>query len=492
MKKIIKNFNNFVKETIFKVQNKTNNNFKISGFNKYFIGFIALLFIYLFYLLIPLLYEKTWLKTNIKSKLFNEFKINLSTSAEISYRILPAPHFLIIDSKIHTVDNKKKSIAQIKNFKVFLHQGKFLNKDKMNITRLVIDGANFSLLRSDLNLLSDFKNKRFSNKKIKINNSNIFFKDNFGEIISIIKINESTAFFDNKKLLNFINLNGEVFNVPFNFNFQYQNDYIGYRKFDFSAKLLKLKISNESTLKKKLIYGQNNISFLNSTIHTKYNIKDKLIFFKSDNSRLNNSQINYDGVLSINPFDLNLNINLDNYKISKLFDINPILVEFINSGLLFNKNISLKSSIIINSNEKNEIFQNATINVNIINGKFNLNNSKFVNDSIGLLELSNSNLFFKNDNLILNTSVLLTVKNSDNLFSFLKTNKQARKEIKNILINLEYNFLKNDIKFNNVKINNSEVSSKFLNIIEGFSDNNLNNLNKSRQLLNELLNIYEG
>ena len=66
MKKIIKNFNNLIQRTIFKVQNKTNNNFNISSFNKYLISFIAVLFIYLFYLWIPLLYDKAWLQTNIE------------------------------------------------------------------------------------------------------------------------------------------------------------------------------------------------------------------------------------------------------------------------------------------------------------------------------------------------------------------------------------------------------------------------------------------
>ena len=73
MKQIIKKFNNLVEKTIFKVQNKTNNNFNISNFNKYLVIFIVSLFVYLFYLLIPILYDKTWVQTNIESKLFNEF-----------------------------------------------------------------------------------------------------------------------------------------------------------------------------------------------------------------------------------------------------------------------------------------------------------------------------------------------------------------------------------------------------------------------------------
>ena len=35
MQKIVKNFNNLIKKTIFKVENKTNDKFQISAFSKY-------------------------------------------------------------------------------------------------------------------------------------------------------------------------------------------------------------------------------------------------------------------------------------------------------------------------------------------------------------------------------------------------------------------------------------------------------------------------
>jgi len=490
MKKIIKNFNNLVQRTIFKVENKTNSNFNISNFNKYLITIIALLFITLFYLLIPILYDKTWIQSNIESKLLNEFKINLSTSADISYRILPTPHFLIKDSKILIDDGeKKKSIAEIKNFKVFLNQSNFFNKEKLNIKKVIINDANFTLLRSDLKIINNLSNKKFSKKEIQVNNSNIFFRNNLQEIIAIIKIDKGVVFFDDKKLFNFINLKGEIFNTPFNLLSEINSN--KYKKINFNVKKLKLNFLNESFMKNELITGVNNISFLNSTIITKYNIKDKLIIFKSDKSRFDNSQINYNGKLSINPFDLNLDIRLDNHKISKLFDINPILIEFIKSGLLFN-NISIKNSIIVTSNNTKELFQNAQINLNIVNDEFDLNNTIFTNNKIGSFELKNSNLSLINNNLILNTDIFFEIKNSDYLFSFLNTNKKSRKDIKNILVNLNYDYLSNQIKFNNIKIDNNDISDQFLNIIEGFNDNNLNNLLKSKRLINKLLSIYEG
>ena len=494
MKQIVKNFNNLVKKTIFKVQNKTNNNFKISSFNKRLITFIGLLFIYLFYLLIPLLYERNWIQTNIESKLLDEFKLNLSSSAEISYRILPAPHFLIKDSKI-LIDaaTTQKSIAEIKHLKVFINQGNLFNKKKLILKKIIISEANFSILRRDIKLLNNFKETQLSNKKIKIINSNIFFKDNLNEIISIVKIEKALLFFDYNKLLNLINLHGEVFNIPFILDFENQVNSTKNQKIYINVKDLRLNIFNESSkTNQNFITGKNIISFLNATINTKYEINKKLITFTSDSSRLSNSQLNYSGILSINPFDLNLNIELSNYKVSQLFDDNPILGEIIKSGLLFNDNISLNASLLVNSNTRKEIFQNAKINFNIVNGNIDFDNTKFVNNEIGSLELSSSNLSFKNNGLVLSSDILIDIENSDRLFSFLNTGRSSQKILKKILINLEYDILKNQIKFNDVKIDNKQVNEKLLKIFEQFGNNNLNNLNRSRRLINDLLKAYEG
>ena len=492
MKKIIKKFNDLIKSTIFKAKNKTNTNFKISNFNKHLITFISLLFFYIFYLLIPLLYDKTLVQSDIESKLLTKFKINLSTSADISYRILPAPHFLIKDSKILIdEDEKQKSIAIIKDLKVFISQGNFFNQKKMNLKEVIINDANFSFLASDFELLNNSRTNELSNDKIKINNSNIFFKDNLNNIISIIKIKKATLFFDNEKLINLLNLNGEVFNIPFIFDFNYQNNPFKNEEIKFKTKYLKLNFFNKSFKENdNFTDGKNVISFLNSTIRTTYNIENKKMDFMSNNSKINNTQIDYGGELSFNPFDLVMDINIENHKISKLFYINPVITEFVKSGLLFNENISLKISLITNSNKNNEIFQNAKINFRIMNGIIDLNNTRFTNHDIGSLELNNSNIFLENNRLVLNTNMFFEIKDSKKLFAFLNTNKSSRKNIKNILVNLSYDFLSNKIKFNDLKIDDKKVDDQLLSIIDQFSDNNFNNLNKSRLLLNRFFTAY--
>ena len=498
MKKIIQNFNNFVSRTIFKVQDKTNSNLKkskikISNFSKYFIILFTSVFIYLFYLLVPLLYDKNWVQNTIENKLINEFKLNLSSSADIIYRILPAPHFEIKDSKILVNEIKEsKSIAEIKDLKIFLSQKNFFDKEKMNIKKVVIKDANFSLIRNDLKMIDEFSNENFSDKTIKVSNSKIFFKDNSDQIITIIKIKKAHLFFDNEKLINFFELQGEIFAIPFIFDFSSQNESKILREINFKAKSLKLNISNQSIKdKNQSISGKNIISFINSSINSEYYIEDNLVFFKSGESKIKNLNPFYEGKLSINPFDLELDVDLGNFEILRLLNVNSILNEFIKSGLLSNDNISVKISAKAES-KLNRIFQNTEIKFNIVNGSINFNNTKLINDKIGSLLLKNSNLFVKDNKLFLNTDLLIEIKNSDNLFSFLNTSKKSRKPIKKVLVNLDFDFLSNQIKFNNVRVDDNKVDEQFLRIMTGFNDNNLNNITKGRRLINELLDIYEG
>jgi len=156
MKKIVKNFNNFIKSTIFKVENKTKDKFYISSFSKYIIAIIAILFIYIFYLLTPLLYDKNWVQNKIVTKLSDEFNINLSNSFDISYRILPKPHYLIKDTKT--------ALAEIKELNVYISQNNLFNEGSIRINEVVIEEANFSLLSNDLKLLYKDSENKFSKK----------------------------------------------------------------------------------------------------------------------------------------------------------------------------------------------------------------------------------------------------------------------------------------------------------------------------------------
>jgi hypothetical protein len=377
--------------------------------------------------------------------------------------------------------------------KIFINQNNFFDKNNLNISEVIIHGANFTYLKGDFKRLSENNKNRFSSKKIKIENSNILFKDNLSEIISIIKVSEATLFFDEKKLINLFNLKGEVFNISFTLDYKHLSNLSKSKRIEIEAKDLRLKIINEnSKIDENLIRGVNNVSILNLTINTKYDLVNQRIIFESNNSRIHNSKIDYNGQLSINPFDLNLKINLDGYKISNLFKSNSIINEIIKSQLLFNENININTLLNVKSDISDVIFREGKIKLNIINGKINFDKSIFISDNIGLLEISNSDLFLKNGKLILIANLSLDIIDTDKLFSFLNTNKRSRKNIKNVKVDIIYDFLSNQFEFKNIKVNGNELNDNFLNLVESFRDNNSNNLMKSRRLLNELINLYDG
>ena len=133
-------FNKNILTKIHKISNSINSTFsklfhfsiprntklnKISNFNKYLIFTILSLFIYLFYLSIPSLYNKGKLQKDLTSKLLTEFNINVSFSANLNYSILPSPQIIIKDAKIF--DNNKenpKELVQIKKLRIIISQKK--------------------------------------------------------------------------------------------------------------------------------------------------------------------------------------------------------------------------------------------------------------------------------------------------------------------------------------------------------------------------------
>ena len=94
--------------------------------------------------------------------------------------------------------------------------------------------------------------------------------------------------------------------------------------------------------------------------------------------------------------------------------------------------------------------------------------------------------------MVFNSDILIVVKNPGRLFSFLNTKKSSRKNFTDVSINLEYDFLSDQIKFNKIKIDNNELSDQFLNTAQELKGINFNNLFKTKRFINKLLNDYEG
>ena len=66
----------------------------------------------------------------------------------------------------------------------------------------------------------------------------------------------------------------------------------------------------------------------------------------------------------------------------------------------------------IKSTKKDEIFNEAKIELKVLNGKISFDNSVFINNNIGLIEVSKSDLFLENNKLILTANLSIDIKNT--------------------------------------------------------------------------------
>ena len=497
-KKITKNFNTFTQKTFFKLDDLKKKYFgkksKVSNFNKLIITFITLLFFYLFYLSIPTLYDKTWVQNLVEKKLKIEFNINLSSSSDISYNILPSPHFLIKDSKIIIEHDKDKpvEIAEIKKLKIFFYQSNFFKKENINFKKVYINDANFSLRGKDLIFLKKGIERKFSSKKIKINNGKVFLKDDESNTVAIIKIPKTFLVYDKLKLTNLFKTKGEIFKTPFNLDVLKNFD-TKKIKFIISSNKLKLKISNEYlNLTDKTVEGLASISLLNFKTQTKYEIEENLIFFESDQSIVKNPNFNYKGRLFTKPFNIALDIELKKYELSKLLKPDSVFGELIKNEILLNDNISANTSITIKENKNSELFDSSLVNFNITNGAINFDKSTFINNRIGSLEISNSKLSYTDNDLVLNTDILINIKNSNSLYSLLQTPKNLRTNIETIKVNLDFNFLSNQIDVNRIKLNDIKDNDQALRILKELNEIENLNFHKARRIFNKVLEAYFG
>ena len=474
-----------------------NNKFsQISNFNKTLIFLIFTLFIYLFYLSIPSLYDKGRLQKVLTEKLINEFKINLSISPEITYSILPAPHFLIKNAKIFN-DNLEnpKELSQIKELKIFISQKHLYDESALSIESFLIKKANIFFQTEDLKYFSKFKKNKFSPKKISIEKSKVFFKDKDNELITIFSISNLDSFYALEKKLNQIIANGEIFNIPYKIKWVKDFDTELNSTTLINLNRLKIKIKNLFLIKEKK--SINEIIVNNSNLTTNYEIKNNSIVFDSSNSKINNIKVEYDGKVNLKPFNIKLNINLNDYNITKVLKSPSILIELLNSELFFNKNLSGNIALNTMDNSNNRLFNSSKILFNLKNGKIDLNNSFLISDKIGKLNLTNSKLFLNNGELIFKSSFVMDVDSQKDFYRIFQIPKNNRINLKKLLFDLEINIFKNKIIFNDFMFNDSSLDLSenvkiFLNNYNNTDNNFFDKWINVKLFVNNLFSNYEG
>jgi len=438
-----------------------NHKFKnISSFNKYFILIITSLFLYLFYLSIPSLYDKGFLQTQLNKMINEEFNINISLSSDLTYSILPKPHIEIKNVKIYT-DNldSPKELGQIKKIKIFISQKNFFEQKNIEIKSITINNANFSIRHEDIGILRKFIEKKLSKKKLKIRNSNFFYIDNNDDVISIFPISKLDLYFDEENSKNIINSQGLFFNIPY--RLKWNKDFIKniYSTF-FKINKLNLRVENFTEKKNSLLLMKNFIFFRNTEIQTNISSKKNLIKIKSNNdSKVKNNSLSYNGLIELNPFHLNMDVNLKKLNFNKSIFHNNLLHGIFELRQLYNKSLSLYINLQIENLIKNKLFDSSRILITVKNGNINFNNTVF-NGKMGNLNVVNSRIENVNDDLIFDANFVFNIFSKSEFYRLFQINKKNRKKINNVYFDIKYNLTKNKFEISNLIFDPGKIKAE--------------------------------
>ena len=126
-------------------------------------------------------------------------------------------------------------------------------------------------------------------------------------------------------------------------------------------------------------------------------------------------------------------------------------------------------------------------------GLIDTDKTKFKWRNFADFELSETLIYVRDGQLVLDGKLDININNYNELFKFLLTPKNFRKKIKKINLNFTYNFDQNTAELNNIKIDNKinrNVNTILNNVILKTDD--LHNKIYFKNLLNEAIKSYAG
>ena len=488
--KHLNNINKFINNLLEKNLNKLNlKNFSfLLKNNKIILTFVALFVIFISYLLIPTFYNQNDVSKEMKNKLQSKFDLDFKFSKNIKYNFFPKPHFIITDSKIL---NNEKEISKISKLKIFISFDDLFSLKNIGVKDLILENANFHLNTKNYNFFIKLLDENFKNGNLIIKNSSVFFRNSVDEVLFITNIFKMKYYFDSKELKNIFFSENEIFNIPFSVESFFSEDN---RKnlSTINLNLMKLNIKNELIFEneKKVCKSKFNLNKIKRLVD--YKIEKNSFEFQIFD-KIDEPDVTYKGKFNFKPFFANLEGSLDEINLNYLFDNNAIVAQLLKTEIFNNKNIDFEIKINAKNVYDNFNFKNIKINSNIQDGLIDTDKTKFEWRNIADFELSESLIFVRNGELVLDGKLKINIKDYNELYKFLLTPKNYRNEIKEVDLNFIYNFDQKIAELKDIKIDNKinqSVNKILYNVV--FKKEDLQNKIYFKNLLNDAIKNYSG
>jgi len=170
-----------------------------------------------------------------------------------------------------------------------------------------------------------------------------------------------------------------------------------------------------------------------------------------------------------------------------------IIPQLLKTEILNNKNLNfnlnLKAKKILNYSN----FKNILLNSKIKEGLIDIDGTEFNWKNFAKFKLSDSLIYIKDGELILDANTQIDILNNIEVYKFLQSPKKLRKKINKINLNFNLNFDQKVINVNDVRIDdkpNKNVSEILKNIL--IKSDDWQNKIYFKKLINKALKIYAG
>ena len=456
---------------------------KLSQNNKAFLVSIIIVILFISYYLIPTVYSKDLIKLKIKNQVFKKYNIDIKFNSKVKYGLLPKPHFY---TKNLSILLNEEEIGIVNNFKINLNHSNFFSLNKIQFKDLTFDKTDFNINNKDIIFFEELLKTEASENRIIIKNSNIFFKNDNGDILFINKIKKSEFYYDSYNLVNVLKSKNEIFNIPYKLIIK--ND-----KFNkmisskFSSQKVRLNIENEISYDTEKKEGLMEILFVNKATSLRYRLQKETLNFFTEGKKNK-----YNGLIEFKPFYLKADFDYDGLSTKNLFNDDTILYSLIKSEIFNNENLNININLnvrdIVNIDQLNNLF----LNLSIESGDISFSDSNIMWKDDLKIYLNESLLGYDQDEIYLTGKVIVEVKDSDDFYKSFQIKKEYRKKINQIQFDFNYNFTQEQITFDNFRIDN-KTSTNIENFVEKF------NLNKKffnkitfKNFVNDFFKIYFG
>ncbi len=484
--KINKFINSLLERNLNKL--KVANLKKILNNNKIFLTVFLLVVLFLSYLSIPNIYNKNQISVELKKDLLDILNLEFNFEKKLDYKLLPRPHFATKQSSIILNENK---ISEIKKLKIYISLESLFSLKSMRVQDVIIEEANFNLNKNNYSFLLKLLDRDFINTKLKIYNSNIFYRNLDNDVLFINNIENAKYIYDQKQSKNILYSKNNIFNLPYSIEVSNNQDE---KKLNSKINIdsLNLQIENQFLYGEEFKLGLAELNFLNTKSVAEYKSGKNNFEFKYFD-KAQKRKFSYNGELNFRPFHSYLKGTANEIDFSHLFSTNAIIKQLLKTEIFNNKNIDFKLNIYANKTQNFDNFRNIFLNSKIQEGLIDLDQTKFSWKKHVNFSLTDSLIYVKNGKLVLDANSEIDLINLNEIYKFLITPKNLRKKINKINVNFTYLFDEKTLNINDIRIDGISDKNLLNNLNEiNFKENSLKNKIYLKNFLNDVIKSYAG